>query len=753
MPNSWQDDPQGYLQGVIGSPVTITSGYRSPQKNAAVGGVPNSAHLSNQAFDFVPKGVSMSDAAAKLQQSGIPFDQLINEGDHVHISFAPQNRRQVLGKVAQQSISDDDLFGALTGAKSAPVAPADSPSKSLSDDQLFSALTKSTPASQQGDNSAPSPIPSQQAQGGGPSYMGRPFGFGQEVDAHIPFGKDVAAGVPAILDAITGKGSIGTNYHKNLADFNAAQAGYESQNPGLSTVGSGLGFVAAGAPAKAEAGIQTLAQLIKSGAKGGAALGGLFGAGTPSSANDGLDQRAGNALSGAATGLVAGAGIPVLGAGVAAGGRAVGGMVNKLIPDAATAAAKRAKAIIEDFAGGELDPNPTQMVPGSQPTLAESVKNPGVSVLQKQIAQLNPNSPLVSRAAQNAQARLESLEKTTGTKADLEDVIDTRDKAATADLAQVFSTPKTADVQPVLDKIKEIEEGTSGQRPAIAKSMGELRSLLADGKITDAETLYNSTRKGIGDLMDSTDPAKSHGKAAMSQILQVRDELDKAIGKAAPGFQKYLSDYAESSGPVTSMKYLQGLNLTDAQGNLTLPKVQNAIKTIAKQQAMPGKREADAVTEAQLGSLRSIRDDLLRQSNLDLNKARGSDTVQNLMAQKRLGLSRFIPEGIGATAGAGLGGVVAGPHGAELGGMIGDRLGAMVGSARAARQAQSQNMLQATLEDILLNPSKYHNPTTGGAANIPSLTELLNRNRSRASMATTNRLLIGHQTGQEDVSR
>ncbi len=201
------------------------------------------------------------------------------------------------------------------------------------------------------------------------------------------------------------------------------------------------------------------------------------------------------------------------------------------------------------------------------------------------------------------------------------------------------------------------------------------------------------------------------------------------------------------------MKYLQGLNLTNDQGNLTLQKVQTAIKNITKQQALPGKREAKAITDTQLSSLRSIRDDLLRQTNLDLNKARGSDTVQNLMAQKRLGLSRFIPEGVGASAGAGLGGLIAGPHGAEVGGMIGDRLGAAVGSVRAARNAQSQALLQSTLEDMLLNPAKYHNPMQGAPSPIRPLNEILNSPKMRGALMVGNRLAIANQPRAKDRGR
>jgi len=64
---------------------TITSGQRSPQHNAAVGGVPDSQHLDDHAVDFVlPQGKSFSDVQQAFAQSGLPASELINEGNHVH---------------------------------------------------------------------------------------------------------------------------------------------------------------------------------------------------------------------------------------------------------------------------------------------------------------------------------------------------------------------------------------------------------------------------------------------------------------------------------------------------------------------------------------------------------------------------------------------------------------------------------------------------------------------------------------------
>ena len=82
-------------------PVLVTSGYRCPELNAAVGGVSDSQHALGQACDFVcPQFGTPLDIATAIAQSSILFDQLIYENTPgavwVHISQRPNPRRQVL---------------------------------------------------------------------------------------------------------------------------------------------------------------------------------------------------------------------------------------------------------------------------------------------------------------------------------------------------------------------------------------------------------------------------------------------------------------------------------------------------------------------------------------------------------------------------------------------------------------------------------------------------------------------------------
>lgn len=81
-----------------GKPILISSGYRSPELNAAVGGSKNSQHAKGEAVDFVcPKFGTPEQIVQKIKDSPLLFDQCILEFSRwVHISFSERNRRQTL---------------------------------------------------------------------------------------------------------------------------------------------------------------------------------------------------------------------------------------------------------------------------------------------------------------------------------------------------------------------------------------------------------------------------------------------------------------------------------------------------------------------------------------------------------------------------------------------------------------------------------------------------------------------------------
>ena len=89
------------VRALLDAPVVISSGYRSPALNRAVGGAMNSAHMRGLAADLtVPDAGAVLQVARRIAASNIAYDQLILEyGSWVHVALADDGaspRRQDL---------------------------------------------------------------------------------------------------------------------------------------------------------------------------------------------------------------------------------------------------------------------------------------------------------------------------------------------------------------------------------------------------------------------------------------------------------------------------------------------------------------------------------------------------------------------------------------------------------------------------------------------------------------------------------
>jgi putative chitinase len=108
------------VRSVLGDcAIVVTSGYRNPQINKAVGGVANSAHALGHAADFRAAGFSALGAARKIRDAHaaglIEFDQLILETSRgiVHISFDPEGgtkKKGMRGDVLTQAAGPGSPF-------------------------------------------------------------------------------------------------------------------------------------------------------------------------------------------------------------------------------------------------------------------------------------------------------------------------------------------------------------------------------------------------------------------------------------------------------------------------------------------------------------------------------------------------------------------------------------------------------------------------------------------------------------------
>lgn len=88
------------LRNRYGKPITVTSGYRSPALNKAVGGVATSQHLKGEAADIVcDNNRALWNLAVSMVKSGeITVGQLLNEKglSWIHISLPSAKHRNFI---------------------------------------------------------------------------------------------------------------------------------------------------------------------------------------------------------------------------------------------------------------------------------------------------------------------------------------------------------------------------------------------------------------------------------------------------------------------------------------------------------------------------------------------------------------------------------------------------------------------------------------------------------------------------------
>jgi uncharacterized protein YcbK (DUF882 family) len=88
-------DTLNVIREAVGAPITVTSGTRCVKHNRAVGGVPNSNHLSGDAADITAKGVSPKEVRRVIRElwtaGGLP--DLAGLGSYetfTHVDISPK---------------------------------------------------------------------------------------------------------------------------------------------------------------------------------------------------------------------------------------------------------------------------------------------------------------------------------------------------------------------------------------------------------------------------------------------------------------------------------------------------------------------------------------------------------------------------------------------------------------------------------------------------------------------------------------
>lgn len=313
--------------------------------------------------------------------------------------------------------------------------------------------------------------------------------------------------------------------------------------------------------------------------------------------------------------------------------RAVGNTLNQTATDRTRAMHNMADWERVD---GQLTPKPQpDIVPGSRPTTGPASKDYGLISLERAMKSKNPEAFAIRYSQQNA-ARQRLVDSISKTQKEYNAAIEARDSVTTPMRDAAFANKQQANPQPVLDLIEKIATGPKGKRAPVQQAMATLRKQVKD--TTDPEALY-AIRQDIGDMLGGKySGPKANLKLASSQLIEVRNAIDDAIEKAAPGFKGYLEKYKELSKPINQMEMA-----TEAQSKsaYAAPDITGEdILTQAKWNRALDKIKQDKLnpfTPEQMRKMEAVAKDLDRGSvlNNSMIRPQGSDTAQNLNVANR----------------------------------------------------------------------------------------------------------------------
>lgn len=281
-------------------------------------------------------------------------------------------------------------------------------------------------------------------------------------------------------------------------------------------------------------------------------------------------------------------------------------------------------------------------------------------------------------------------------------------KAQTAiDNALGATQTRQVDPQPVLDTINQLRMGDGAG--AIAPTLNGLRNELTNLQDTNGlvpASALDAIRRDLGAKLDTYQPLPipRTGDSRILALNPVKDALTDTLTNAIPGYQQYLSNYAEQSVPVNTGRIIRNLldNVSTRARNaaqdpiLTKNDVQQTINAVDK--------SPYGISPQAQQTLNDVQQSLLSRSatNQAMGSA-GSQTGANI--GNRL-MQQAIRSGTGAAIG-GIGGSSFGPVGSVLGALAGmgieglNHLGNSAVERAVAQRLADSNMAGQSFVNLL----------------------------------------------------
>lgn len=288
----------------------------------------------------------------------------------------------------------------------------------------------------------------------------------------------------------------------------------------------------------------------------------------------------------------------------------------------------------------------TPTVPGVRVTTAAGARDPGLAAAETPIRALDQSGAFPSVLSSNQQALMDSFRRLSGRPGSIERAETKRASVTGPMREQAFTNAPPVSVEPITAAIQGITSNPATQRQTVDQAMSYVTDLLA--RRVDPETgtinpmaLY-SVRKDITDAMAgklSGDLANL--RLARGQLADLLPVIDSTIEAGAPGFNRYMQQFARSSSAIDQMRLLQGISdrVTTGQPNLMTGEPVLAASALRRQVAAKSEEIGAQLSPAAQRRLDNIIFEINRGQAATAPgvKAPGSNTFQNMSMGNLIG--------------------------------------------------------------------------------------------------------------------
>lgn len=287
-------------------------------------------------------------------------------------------------------------------------------------------------------------------------------------------------------------------------------------------------------------------------------------------------------------------------------------------------------------------------VPGVRVTTAAAARDPGLAGAETTLrsALFDPTNQFGATLSANQQALLDSFRRLSGRPGSVERA-EAKRSSVTAPLREsAFANAQPVSAAPIAAAIEGITSNPATQRQTVDQAMKYVTDLLA--RRVDPETgtinpmaLY-SVRKDITDAMAgklSGDLANL--RLARGQLADLLPVIDSTIEAGAPGFNRYMQQFAKSSSAIDQMRLLQGIEskVISGQPNLMTDEPVLAASALRRQVAAKSEELGTQLSPAAQRRLDNIINEINRGQAATAPgvRAPGSNTFQNLTMGNLIG--------------------------------------------------------------------------------------------------------------------